>query len=138
MLSLVEYRLEATVDWLLAIPTGLSLDIGASIVRLMIFRDPEEEVEEKGIVNRRTASKWFKRFREGTISLEDKPRMGRPLVTDIETLRFMVMNNPQQSTREMSARLGPSKYTINRTLYKLNFVIKPPRHDPHNLTIVQS
>ncbi|UYV76141.1 hypothetical protein LAZ67_13002804 [Cordylochernes scorpioides] len=63
----------------------------------------------KGIVNSRTDSKWFKRFREGDISLEDKPRMGRPHMTDIETLRFMVMDNSKQSSREMSARLGPSK-----------------------------
>ncbi|UYV64712.1 hypothetical protein LAZ67_3001731 [Cordylochernes scorpioides] len=48
------------------------------------------------------------------------------------------MDNPQQSTREMSARLGPSKDTINRTLHKLHFVSKHPRQDPHDLTIAQS
>ncbi|UYV69452.1 hypothetical protein LAZ67_6003648 [Cordylochernes scorpioides] len=48
------------------------------------------------------------------------------------------MDNLQQSTREMSARLGPSKDTINRTLYKLRFVSKRPRQDPHDLIIAQS
>ncbi|UYV72350.1 K02A2.6-like [Cordylochernes scorpioides] len=46
----------------------------------------KEICEVEGIVNIRTASKWFKRFREGDISLEDKPRMGRSHVMDIETL----------------------------------------------------
>ncbi|UYV63606.1 TMEM67 [Cordylochernes scorpioides] len=78
------------------------------------------EGEGKGIINRRTASKWFKRFREGDISLENKPHI------------------PQQYTCEMSARLGPSKYTINRTLHMLLFVRKRPRQDPHDLTIAQS
>ncbi|UYV60549.1 K02A2.6-like [Cordylochernes scorpioides] len=32
---------------------------------------------------------------KGDFSLEDKPRMGRPHVTDIETLRILVMDNPQ-------------------------------------------
>ncbi|UYV73719.1 hypothetical protein LAZ67_11000496 [Cordylochernes scorpioides] len=54
--------------------------------------------------------------------LEDKPRMGRPRVTDIETLRYLVMDNPQQSTCEISARLGPFKITINLTLPNLHFV----------------
>ncbi|UYV72229.1 hypothetical protein LAZ67_9002258 [Cordylochernes scorpioides] len=63
--------------------------------------------------------------------------MGRPHVTDIEILRFMVMDNPLQSTPEMSARLGPSKDTINRTLHKLYPVSKRPRKDPHDLTIAQ-
>ncbi|UYV76654.1 hypothetical protein LAZ67_14001605 [Cordylochernes scorpioides] len=34
----------------------------------------------------------IRRFREGDISLEDKPRMGRPHATDIETLLFLVMD----------------------------------------------
>ncbi|UYV76140.1 hypothetical protein LAZ67_13002790 [Cordylochernes scorpioides] len=96
------------------------------------------EVEGKRIVNRRTDSKWFKRFREGDISLEDKPRMGRPHVMGIETLRYLVMDNPQKSTCEMSARLGPSQDTINRTLHKLHFVSKRSKQDPHDLTIAQS
>ncbi|UYV76539.1 hypothetical protein LAZ67_14001051 [Cordylochernes scorpioides] len=84
------------------------------------------------------ASKWFKIFREGDISLEDKPRMERPHGTDIETLRLLVMDNLQQSTREMSSRLGPSKDMINRTLHKLYFVNKCPKKYPHDLTIAQS
>ncbi|UYV69137.1 hypothetical protein LAZ67_6002567 [Cordylochernes scorpioides] len=69
---------------------------------------------------KKNSFKWSKRFREVDICLEDKPRMGRPHVTDIEALRFLMIDNPQQSTCEMSARLGPSKDMINKTLHKLH------------------
>ena len=32
----------------------------------------------KNVVNERTVQRWFKKFRSGDISLEDKDRRGRP------------------------------------------------------------
>ena len=95
-------------------------------------------VEGNGVIDRRTASNWFKRFNEGDISLVDKPRSGRPSIVDDETLRDMVKEQPRISTRDLSVELGPSKDTINRHLHKLNFVNKQPRKDPYELTEAQA
>ena len=90
------------------------------------------------MVNRKTASNWFKRFNLGDTSLEDKPRCGRPSVLNEAVLSAHVTEHPHASTREMSAILGASKDTINRHLHQLNFSNKKPRLDPHDLTAVQA
>ena len=36
----------------------------------------------------------FKRFREGDTSLEDRPRFGRPLQSDIERINVLTEDNP--------------------------------------------
>ncbi|CAF4857006.1 unnamed protein product, partial [Rotaria sp. Silwood1] len=38
----------------------------------------------EGAVADRTCRDWLKRFRKGDMSLEDRPRSGRPLESDIE------------------------------------------------------
>ncbi|CAF1554655.1 unnamed protein product, partial [Rotaria sp. Silwood1] len=60
----------------------------------------------KGAVADRTCRDWFKRFREGDMSLEDRPRSGRPLESDIERLKVLIEDNPQLTTHELSAMLG--------------------------------
>ena len=54
----------------------------------------------------RTCRDWFKRFREGDISLEDRPRPGRPMESDIERLKVLIEDNPRLTTRELSTMLG--------------------------------
>ena len=45
------------------------------------------DVESEGMVAPRTTQKWFKRFNEGDFGLEDKPRSGRPTVSDEQHLQ---------------------------------------------------
>ncbi|CAF1504592.1 unnamed protein product [Rotaria sordida] len=54
----------------------------------------------EGAVADRTCRDWFKRFRERDISLEDHPRSGRPLESDIERLKVLIEDNPRLTTRE--------------------------------------
>ena len=42
------------------------------------------------------------RFREGDISLEDRPRPGRPMESDIKRLKVLIEDNPRLTTRELS------------------------------------
>ncbi|CAF5224461.1 unnamed protein product, partial [Rotaria magnacalcarata] len=53
----------------------------------------------EGAVADRTYRDWFKRFREGDMSLEDRPKSGRPLESDIERLKVLIEDNPRLTTR---------------------------------------
>ncbi|CAF3048741.1 unnamed protein product, partial [Rotaria sp. Silwood2] len=59
----------------------------------------------EGAVADRTCRDWFKRFREGDMTLEDRPRSGRPLEYDIERLKVLIEDNPRLTNRELSAML---------------------------------
>ena len=71
----------------------------------------------------RTCRDWFKRFREGGISLEDRPRPGRPMESDIERLKVLIEDNPRLTTRELSTMLGCNQSTIDRHLHEMGKLI---------------
>jgi len=55
------------------------------------------DVEGEGTVAPRTAQKWFKRFNEGDLDLEDRPRSGRPTVLDEGDLQAAWMLSRHQA-----------------------------------------
>ena len=71
----------------------------------------------------RTCRDWFKRFREGDISLEDRPRPGRPMESDIERLKVLIEDNPRLTTRELSTMLACNQSTIDRHLHEMGKLI---------------
>ena len=82
----------------------------------------------------RTCRDWFKRFREGDISLEDRPRSGRSMESDIERLKVLIEDNPRLTTRELSTMLGCNQSTIDRHLHEMGKVNKLGTWLPHQLT----
>ena len=82
----------------------------------------------------RTCRDWFKRFREGDISLEDRPRPGRPMESDIERLKVLIEDNPRLTTRELSTMLACNQSTIDRHLHEMGKVNKLGTWLPHQLT----
>ncbi|CAF2870074.1 unnamed protein product [Rotaria sp. Silwood2] len=48
----------------------------------------------EGLVADRTCRDWFKSFHEGDMSLEDRPKSGRPVESDIERLKVLIGDNP--------------------------------------------
>ncbi|CAF4257720.1 unnamed protein product, partial [Rotaria sordida] len=85
----------------------------------------------EGAVTDRTCRDWFKRFREGEMSLEDRPRSGRPIEYDIERLKVLIEDNPRLTTRELSAILGCNQFTIDRHLHEMGKVNKHGTWVPH-------
>ena len=59
----------------------------------------------KIVVNERTVQRWFKKFRSGDISLEDKARSGYPSTVDHDRLRAIVEDNPRKMVSEISKEL---------------------------------
>lgn len=96
------------------------------------------QYEGDGAISNSTAERWFRKFRSGDESLLDKPHLGRTSNVDDEAMRAAALENPLASVRDLSATLGPSKSTIDRHLRQMDFVLKRPRQDPHELTVSQA
>ena len=92
------------------------------------------DVEGDGVINVRTAQRWFNTFKTGDTSLRRREGSGRPSIVDHEALRAAVEANPSTTTRQLSRDLGPSQPTIVRHLGLINKVNKRCREVPHELT----
>ena len=95
-------------------------------------------VEGEGTVHPSTARKWFQRFRSGDTSLDDKPKSGRPVTTDIDALLNAVEGNPGASTRQLATEVQSSQTSVVRHLHQLGFRSRQPRMVPHDLTPTQA
>ena len=86
------------------------------------------------IVTSRTCQRWFKRFREGDFSLEDRPRSGRPQEVDNDRLLQLLDENPRVTTEELAMKFKCSKSTIFDHLHSLGKKNRAGRWVPHELT----
>lgn len=82
----------------------------------------------------RTCRRWFTKFRCGDTSLEDKPRLGRPVEIDDDALLSLVDADPRLTTRELAETLGSSHGTIITHLHQLGKVSKMGVWIPHQLS----
>lgn len=85
-------------------------------------------------VSERTAQDWFKRFRDGDTSIEDRPRSGRPSQVDEERLKQLVEADPHQTSSELAAVLGLSYGTVINHLHAIGKVNKLDQWVPHDLS----
>jgi histone-lysine N-methyltransferase SETMAR len=81
-----------------------------------------------------TCLNWFKRFKQGDYSLDDKPRSGRPPEVNVDSLRTVVESDPTLTTRCMGSILGCSHTTIENSLHAIGKVPKYGRWVPHQLS----
>ena len=79
----------------------------------------------------RTCRDWFKRFREGGTSLEDRSRFGRPLESDVERIKVLIEANSQMTACELSVMLECNQSTIDRRLHDIGKVNKLGTWLPH-------
>ena len=78
--------------------------------------------------------KWFARFREGDLSLQDRPREVRPQILDRKALKATVDANPYLTTRELMSMFDCCQATIINGLRDIGKVNKRGRSLPHNLS----
>jgi len=93
----------------------------------------------EGYVSYSTVAEWVQRFRQGRTSLEDDPRIGRPVtgVTDgnIEAVRTLIEENPHISIRYLAFELGVSYGTISVIIHdELKLKKLCARWVPHQLS----
>lgn len=83
------------------------------------------------------AKKWFKNFREGKTSIDDKPRSGRPIAINKDTVLQSVTDNPTLTTRMLAMDNQCSHSQINKILKSGGFRVRKGKWIPHNLSISQ-
>ncbi len=91
-------------------------------------------VHGENFISIRTAQKWFKKFKEGAVSVEDMPRSGRPIEFDNEVLKNLVDAEPQLNVDEIAERLNSSHGTVYRHLQEIGKVSKLGKWVPHELS----
>ena len=66
--------------------------------------------EVEGTTSKSAAGRWFKRFDDGDLSLEDKPRSGRPTKLDDENKSSLIQSQESStSTRSGILQIGGRK-----------------------------
>ena len=60
------------------------------------------EVWGEGSANEHTVQHWFKKFRNGDVSLEDHEGRGRHPVVDDDQLKALVEASPRTTVRELA------------------------------------
>jgi [histone H3]-lysine36 N-dimethyltransferase SETMAR len=88
-------------------------------------------------VSIKTAEMWFKRFRNGDYSLEDKPKSGRPSTINLDSLKELIESDPSLTTRQLATTLRCSKNTISYHFSKLELVSKLGALIPYDLNQLQ-
>ena len=78
----------------------------------------------EGMVSASTVKKWFRNFRSGDRSLEDKPHEGPPVKLNDEKLLAAIQRDSKQSTNELATILNLSDETVRRHLNELGHVWK--------------
>lgn len=91
------------------------------------------QVWGEGSISESTVQRWFKKFREGDFSLEDKEGRGRSSSLDDDALRALVEENPKTTVRELAGKLEVSKSTIDDHLKAIGKVKKLDSWVPHAL-----
>ncbi|UYV84040.1 hypothetical protein LAZ67_X000965 [Cordylochernes scorpioides] len=76
----------------------------------------------KGIIAERAAQKWFAKFKNGDLDLEDTPRSGRPSEFDEEHLKALLKEDGCQTTRELAEKMKCSAVTISNHLQSIGFL----------------
>lgn len=64
----------------------------------------------------RQCQKWFRKFKSGNFSLEDKPRSGTPKVIDEDHIAAEIEANPEMSIQEITDKTGYSWSSVQRSL----------------------
>lgn len=88
----------------------------------------------EAVISERTCRDWFAKFKKGDLSLEDKPRTGRPKEFADEELESLLQEDATQSTTQLARRLRVDQSTVVRRLHALGKIQKVGRWVPHTLT----
>lgn len=88
----------------------------------------------KDTIKLRACQKWFKKFRGGDFSIQDKARCGRPTNIIDDDLKALIDDDRHITVRQVAEKLNSSKTTIADRLSKLGYSKKLDVWVPHNLT----
>ena len=85
-------------------------------------------------ISLRQCQRWFQRFRDGDVSLEDEERGRPPQVIDDEELKRVIESDPCQTTIELAKIFDCSIMTISNHLRAIGKTNRCGKWVPHQLT----
>lgn len=86
------------------------------------------------VISQSQCRRWFQRFRNGDVSLEDEERGRPPQVIDDEQLKNAIESDPRQTTRELAEAFGCSNVTVLSHLHAIGKTNRCGKWVPHQLT----
>lgn len=71
-----------------------------------------------------TVEKWFRQFKRGDFSLDDKKRSGRPLIFKDDDLQALLDEDPTQTASMLAEQLSVDRSAIGRRLKAMGMIQK--------------
>lgn len=75
-------------------------------------------------VTKRSVQRWFLKFRDGDFNLENLPRVKYESKVSDDALKGVVAENPNQTTRQLAAKLRVDHSTVVRRLRQIGMARK--------------
>ena len=88
----------------------------------------------EGVVTDRTCQKWFAKFRPGDFSLDDAPRLDRPVEVDSDQTDTLIENNQCYTMQKIADVLKISKSNVENHLHQLGYINRFDVWVPHKLS----
>ena len=88
----------------------------------------------EGAVTDQTCQKWFAKLRAGDFSLDDAPRLGRPVEVDTDQIETLIENSQHYTMPEIANILKISTSSIENHLQQLGYVNSFDVWVPHKLS----
>ena len=88
-------------------------------------------VYEEGAVTDRTCQKWFAKFHAGDFSLEDVPRLGKPVEVDSDQIETLIENNQRYTMWKIADILKISNMSTENHLHQLGYMNRFDVWVPH-------
>ena len=81
----------------------------------------------------KSCREWFRRFKNGDFSVEDKPRGGQPKKYEDKELKALLDEDPTQTQEEIADTLGVTQQTVYVRLKSMGMIQKLGNWIPYEL-----
>ena len=81
-----------------------------------------------------TARKWFAKFKNGNLDVDDTPRSGRPSEFDEDHLKALLKEESRQTSRKLAEKMNCDQKTILNPFHSMGFAKKLGVWVPHKLS----
>ncbi|EGI66234.1 Mariner Mos1 transposase, partial [Acromyrmex echinatior] len=81
----------------------------------------------------KSCREWFRRFKDGDFSVEDKPRSGQPKKFEDKELEVLLEEDQSQTQEELAESLGVTKKAVSARLRVMGIIQKQGNWVPYEL-----
>ncbi|EFN88155.1 Histone-lysine N-methyltransferase SETMAR, partial [Harpegnathos saltator] len=81
----------------------------------------------------KSCREWFRRFKDGDFSVEDKPRSGQPKKFEDKELEALLEEDQSQTQEELADSLGVTQQAVSVRLRDMGIIRKQGNWVPYEL-----